>query len=363
MDYLDIFYNYIVKEAAKGKISCFLDYGIIFETEILETGEKVSCMGDYYGVLVPILTIHDKKKFDELLCRYVNLCLSFYDRKNFRDEVFNKEEYEINRTSPEKMIMTFLWANATFDDFLNPEDYLEKRIAFLEMEEESFVTGVSSLLKGKINFKIQKDFIVYETPFKISISSVGVDNGIYKFPEIRFGIYNDTVYFYTIQNPPKDYNMYNKYVNRALYKVNSGFVDDESGIKDISPSFVVSLNMAINYFYSLGFRKIDVSSMLISRWNAKKVILNNKYRNNMISDEDAMEELDNQDKLQHNLTEKFLNTFLRLVSQYEGIEVVNLPYDIDTSMHLELGDEISTSNELLRETGDLIKSVKNVKKL
>jgi hypothetical protein len=83
----------------------------------------------------------------------------------------------------------------------------------------------------------------------------------------------------------------------------------------------------------------------------------------MISDEDAMEELDNQDKLQHNLTDKFLNTFLRLVSQYEGIEVVNLPYDIDTSMHLELGDEISTSNELLRETGDLIKSVKNVKKL
>ena len=36
MDILDMFYNYVIKEAATGKINAFLDYRVVFETNILE---------------------------------------------------------------------------------------------------------------------------------------------------------------------------------------------------------------------------------------------------------------------------------------------------------------------------------------
>ena len=33
---LDLFYNFVIKEAAYGKIDCFFKYNMIFNTKILE---------------------------------------------------------------------------------------------------------------------------------------------------------------------------------------------------------------------------------------------------------------------------------------------------------------------------------------
>jgi hypothetical protein len=41
--------------------------------------------------------------------------------------------------------------------------------------------------------------------------------------------------------------------------------------------------------------------------------------------------------------------FLRVESQFNGIEITAYPFDIDSSLHLKLGDNISSENSVLNE--------------
>ena len=362
MDILDIFYNYVVKEASKGSINCFFNYSIFFETYFMESGERISSSKE--EKLIPILTIHNKKEFDKLLCKYVDLCMLFYGTSNFCEEVLNNENYEIDRTSPEKLIILTLWANATYDDFLNPEEYLRKRISFLENSEEiSFDTEYSNLLKGRISFKIEKDKLVFETPYKICIKLINSDNLEYIFPEVKFGIYNNQVYFYAIQDISKDNNSYSKKINRLLYKIGEGFNEkednfelyEEGNLKDVTSSFVVALNMAISYFHSLGYTNIVVPNMLPIRWNSKITVSERKYNLNKIDEKEYESQKEKIIDIQKNLTEKFIRTFLRLQYHYEGMNVESLPMELDSCLHISLEDTLNSNNELLNETRSLIK--------
>ena len=360
MDILDIFYNYIVKEANEGVIKCFFSYSIFFKTNLVK--EKNNYEDSEY--LIPTLTIHNKELFDKLLIEYVDICLDFYGTKNFREEVLNNENYQNDRTSPEKLIMTFLWANATYDDFLNPEEYLRKRIDFIKNSEEmTFQTEKSDLLNGKIKLKIKKDNISFETPYKMCISIVNDSNEEYTFPDIKFGLSYDTVYFYAIQNSNKNTdNSYSKKINRLLFKIGEGFDKNrdnyelygEGNLKDVTSSFVVAINIAINYFHNLGYRHIEVASFLPVRWNSKNGVINRKFAIGKISEEEKNEQHKKVESIQKNLTEKFIRTFLRLSYHYEGININALPYDLDSSLHIDLDDNLNTNNNLLQETGNII---------
>ena len=367
MDVLDIFYNYIVKEASQGKIKCFFTYSIFFETYFKETKDRISSSIEFEDKLIPTLTIHNKKEFDELLCKYVDLCLDFYGTNNYKEEILNCENYNVDRTSPEKLIMTTLWANATFDDFLEPEEYLRKRISFLENSEEvSFNTNYSELLKGSINFNVEKDKLVFETPNKIKIKLVSEDNLEYEFPEVKFGIYNDKVYFYAIQNNHKEENSYSKKVNRLLFKIGEGFdtnkdnyeIYEEGNLKDVSASFIVALNIAISYFHSLGYKDIVVPNMLPARWNSKISVLERKYDLGKISYKEKINLEEKIIDIQKNLTEKFIRTFLILAHHYDGMNIESLPLELDSNLHISLDDELVSNNELLNETSELIKNNK-----
>ena len=371
IDILDIFYNYVIKEAVNGKVSCFFDYTVIFNTYLEETNERLICKQNIPNVIIPTLKIKSREIFNELLIKYVNLCKNFYTANNFEEEVLNREEYEINRTCPEKQILTLLWSNATFDDFENPECYLRKRIAFLEsnVKLEDITTDYSNYLNGNINIKILKDNIYNETPYKMVIDIKNSKGEIYSFPQIKFGIENDTVYFYAIQNINKIHYGYAKMINRLLFKIGENFdsnkdnheIYGEGNLKDISASFLVALNIAVNYFNNLGYQKLVASSILITRWNAKKVIVNSKIKSNVFSEREALELIKKQDAIQQNLTDKFLRTFLRLDYHYPNLEVNAYPFDIDSNLHLKITGDLYSNNTLLNETGMLVKN--NNKKL
>ncbi len=52
-------------------------------------------------------------------------------------------------------------------------------------------------------------------------------------------------------------------------------------------------------------------------------------------------------KIQANTTNKFLKTYIRLVSQFSGINITSYPNDVDSYLSLKLGDNISSTNKLL----------------
>ena len=227
----------------------------------------------------------------------------------------------------------------------------------------TFQTEKSDLLNGKIKLKIKKDNISFETPYKMCISIVNDSNEEYTFPDIKFGLSYDTVYFYAIQNSNKNTdNSYSKKINRLLFKIGEGFDKNrdnyelygEGNLKDVTSSFVVAINIAINYFHNLGYRHIEVASFLPVRWNSKNGVINRKFAIGKISEEEKNEQHKKVESIQKNLTEKFIRTFLRLSYHYEGININALPYDLDSSLHIDLDDNLNTNNNLLQETGNII---------
>lgn len=168
---LDLFYNYIVREAAMGRVDCFLKYNLIFNTKIPEEGIEFCAFSDNTDLVVPTLMIRNRREFDQLLIKYVQKALDFYDDDNFYEEV-RKSNYLENAVgiSREKLIMTLLWFNATIEDFNDPCSYLKKRIAFFDLGDmqkyiSEKVIGYSEILKSSIKFQVKKSRIESETPY------------------------------------------------------------------------------------------------------------------------------------------------------------------------------------------------------
>ena len=366
MDILNIFYQEIIPEASCGSIKSFFTYNVIFDTLIKEENNLIKGKEQSNGVVIPLLIINNKSLFDKLLVEYVNLALEFYQDSKYLNEIKIESQLLDENIDVRKNILAVLWSNATFDDFNNPIEFLQKRIKFLNSEivETTDNYGYVPVFNGELEISIQKDEIYNETPYLMHIRLYNAEGLEYSFPEIKFRIYDNTLYGYAIQNKENAKNSYEKKINRLLYKVNDGFDELKDlpeiygigNLKDISASFLVSLNIALSYFKNLGITKVISSSILLTRWNAKRMAILKSYAEN---DEKYILLTDEQIRIQHNLTEKFLRTFLRLKVHYKDIEVLAYPFDIDSNLHMDISNMNISNNELLQVSNDIISNNKN----
>lgn len=373
---LDLFYNYVAREAATGRVDCFMKYNLIFQTKVIEDNIDITTDVQNDNLIIPTLMIHNRQEFDRLLLEYVEKSLAFYDEENYLEEVRNSK-FDDNEMgiSKEKMIMTLLWSNATIEDFNDPCSYLRKRIAFFELGSlEKFLTpkviSYSEILGSNIEVGILKNRLENETPYSMQFFLRQGETGdrIYEFPRIYFGIYDNAGYVYAIQNSRERliYDQYFKKIERKLYSVNEGFDVHEDNfenydvgnLKDITPSFLVAANIMMGLFQKCNLSKVHASSILISRWNAKLLFLDNqekrlKFRG--LTEEEISLNLEDYYqqymKIQSNLTEKFLRTFRRLGYHHSSIGIFNQPMEgsSDLILHLFPGEDIC-NNRLLGET-------------
>lgn len=357
---LDIFYNYIIKEASVGRVDCFGTYNIIFSTSIPSLNIDIGATNKYKNILIPTLTVNNKQEFDKLLVNYVLKALEFYDNSNYFDEILD-ELIEDKGISREKVIMTLLWSNATSDDFANPTLFLRNRIAFLDdntfnnyLDKENI--GYSDIFNGDLMIKIDKNKLYNETPYSISFSFINDKNEEYTLPRIYYGIDNDKVYIYAIQNDHNiNDNSYSKKINRLLYKINNGVEDDSvESIKDVSLSFVASLQLFLALLNNNNINNVVVPSILLERWNGKEIAFTNRLENNRLTGEEYDKEVNNHILLQNNLTNKLMRTFKRM-EYHDDIKVTSYPYELDNAMHLII-DDTKSDNILLNELNNLIKN-------
>lgn len=363
---LDVFYNVLIKEAMVGRVDCYFKYNIRFDTKIISS--NLDYIGnDNNSLLVPTLLIKNKEEFDKLLVEYVEKAMEFYGDDNFCDEVIDSNYYDDELgISKEKVIMTMLWSNATIEDFNDPCKFLKKRISFFELGElEKFLqeelVGYSKLLGYDINVMIEKNGLENETPYSLKVNLVTVDNGarIYEFPKVYFGIYDGDGYIYAIQNDR--YRLinsnYTKKIDRLLYKVNEGLdvksdTSENYGIgnlKDVTPNFVVVANIMMGLFKNNNINKIKVPSILISRWNAKMILLQNRIDKKISSE--IIDDLENKFiYIQSNLTEKFLRVFRRLCYHHSTMMISSSPYELSSNLEISILDGINVcNNQLLDE--------------
>ena len=306
MEIIDIFYNDILKEAMDGKVDCYFSFNIHFYNNLMNYNDD--------GI-VPVLNITNRELFNSLLILYVNKARNYYDLSKYEKSIDEDKEYNIN-----KMIMTLLWSNATYEDFNDPISFLRKQIAFLDNDLFSeFVNGetigYSEILGGEIKVQNIKESIMNETPNSIQIIFTD-GNENYYFPRIRYGIDGEVCYIYALQNEVESDENIKKKTNRKLFKVNENFDSSKDS--------------------SFERRGLD-----------KEEYVNNEQEKHIL--------------IQSNLTEKFIRTFLRIISHHRGFNISSYPFDVDSSLHFDICENNECDNTLLNETFLIASGYKNKK--
>ena len=358
---ISIFYNEIIKEASTGSVDADITYNILFNTYIPEENIDIKSNIKLDNVLIPTLYIKNKRLFDELLSTYLELAMNFYDDKNYYVDI-TENTFNYHKI---KTILSILWSNATYEDFNDPINFLRKRIMFFKnnlIEYDNWCDlGYSETLNSNIKVKNTKSNLRNETPYKLEIYLDNVD-GKYELPNIYYGIENEKLYIYAIQNRKKaniENNAFQKFIKRKLYAINEG-IDiksetfenyDIGNLKDVTPSFLLALNIALGIFANKDINKVIVPSILYIRWNDKEIMYDKKSR--AIEDFDYIGEQEKHEYIQSNLTEKLIRTFLRLNYHINNIEVENYPHELDSSLHLKVGEIQDINNEILSETFNL----------
>lgn len=359
---LDIFYNFIVPEAARGSVDCFMYYNICFSTSI--EGKVINSTISSY-INSPFLEIKNKNTFDELLVQYVNLALEYYDDSYFYDEVLSGAyRTEENNICKEKVLMTLLWGNATIDDFQDPCAFLRRQITYLERTPlcEKEKLGYSATLNGEIFTEVTKTSkISWESPYMFSANIVN-DDDIYDLPVIHFGVTEDMVYIYSIHQKKK--SRWSKRINRALYKANENFrpTENEKNLKDVTPSSLIALAIFLLHCKNIGYVNFKIVPYLPERWIDKRIMISKKVKKTNQKAELYKEKMEELLRIQDNLTQKFIRTLIRLQYHYgDSISITSYPFEQDSYLTFKTAFKHLGNNDLFRELFSIYEEKSSVK--
>lgn len=143
------------------------------------TLEKTSLTGTYNDV--PILIIKNKKELLNKLRTYIDIVLEHDNLKGTNSDI--------------RKIIISLFSNACYEDFSNPNLFIENRINFYINDD--FLENSSK--EGNIVYKRNVEPILKETPYAFKAYIDGEDK--YYLPTINYGISNDVCYIYNISMP------------------------------------------------------------------------------------------------------------------------------------------------------------------
>ena len=282
---------------------------------------------EYYR---PNTAIKNFEEFENSLKEYlktINSCdKSFY--KFDKEHSMSTYLYYLVKTLTNSDSQDFNQYVKTFIGFLKDDRFValkrESKIGEIKLEDESEETY-------DILAKRAEEYYGSETPYTMRfwMEKKGFK---YTMPFVRYGIddKNGKAYIYSIQRKGKLKRGKNiKEINGRFNRVNSGVKQN----RDITPSMLISATMFLGMCKGIGLENIKVADFLTRRFG---------YYRGAIGTEEAM-------KLQENITNKFLRTFSRLVSQFDGIDIVSYPNDYDSYFNLRLGKNISSTNKLLND--------------
>ena len=362
----EIFYE-IINESSKGKVHLLNDdFSIGFNTIIYENGqEKESFFNDNN---MSTLVIKNEELFFKKLEEYLSIELS----KN------RKIPNYYNQTEKDriKWILTYLFVYATPEDFINPIEYIDKKISFSsdstfdDLKEGIEIPLGKSFLNTSLIIREENPPVSMETSHRIALE-IKEDNSSKKYflPSIYYDIREEKgekiCYLYGILKKDKRKDLtpeeekFISRINRLLYKVDEGIskesdysLDDEANIKDVSVSFVFALNIFLSLLQTKKVSKIKAVTYLPVPYLARKLTAEE------ISDEEKRFSFEERnDNIQTNLTNKFIRTLRRLCAQNKSLEVVTYPYVYDEFLTLTISsDKKAINNSLLEETDLRVRS-------
>ena len=305
------------------------------------------------------LVIRDEKYFFNLLEEYLIL-----ERKLNRKSV---NFLDVSDKNKNKLIISYLFVNATSEDFLRPDLYIKRVISYLKDNTFNYLNNGINIELGDIfdgnilEIKNEEQDIRMETPKKISLKIKNKldEQESYELPSIYYGITNingeKECYIYSILNSQKSNdNIFFKKIKRKLYKVNkevkkgnifNGKDYDLDDLSLVSPSAVISLTIFIKLLKMHNINIVKGISFLPVRYLSRNIVLDE-----MENGEKKKLLFDRNIAIQNNATDKFLRTFRRMSYNMEDIEVLTDPYFGADYITLILDSTRNlTNNDLLNE--------------
>lgn len=371
-----LFYE-VVREAKDGKI-CIdgEEWGIAFNTIIYQNGKQKE--EHFNDKNISTLVIKNEERFFPLLEEYIAREID----ANRRCVWFSNNELDTRI----KFILAYLFANASTEEFLNPEDMLRRRIDFLddntfeELNEGKIVPLGNTFGNSDIFIQRNPQSVMMETPWKIDISLCKwIEDEMVSCPlsDISYGIREENgekvCYVYSMMKPKdkKDSSdrekLFQKRLNRELYKLNEGVLEQESeafrrykngeereyqeNVTDVTQSFVLSLSIFVALLQKEGISKIKVVPYLPVRYLGRQLAASK------VSDPYREQELYERNKrIQDNCTNKFMRTFRRVAYHMgDDLEMHTVPYEVDEFMTFSLKSKThDLNNPMLNEVSNAI---------
>lgn len=296
---------------------CF-DNGYIIEKQ---KGDKIILIPDEIEQFyMPNLVITSLIELEELLKEYVNII-----RKS------TLKFYKLDENHQIKNYLFYLIKSLTNDDCQDLNKYIKRFINYLKDEkfnELYYAKIIGTIEPYNVLARKCEEYYGSETPFtfRLYLEKIGFK---FEMPLVRYGISNNTAYIYSIQRKRKYSNSHPtiKSVNSLFNTINIGIKEN----RDITPSMLCSLAVFVGMLKSEEINEIKVDGFLTRRYG---------YLNGIETEEEK-------DKVLHNSIDKFFKLFLRLSTQFEGININAYPFDVDSYLQITLDDEISSQNELL----------------
>ncbi len=360
----------LIKEAAEGEVIIAGEsWPIAFNTYI-EDKNNYSFYKNEYNL--SSLIIENRKEFIELLTEYIMLELTSLRKipKYLLDDEENKIKY----------IMAYLFVNATVDDFVKPCEFIKRRMSFLNDSTFSYLNkGIeldinNNFFNSKLAIKNSTHGIAMETPYKIDVSLINDINDkkvSYNLATITYGIAIENgekvCYIYSLMKPKnkKSSDMedeyYDKKIARKLYKLNEGIEQyemneyfdykegnfkyyPEGNITDVTPSFVLSLNVFMALLQRENITKVRGVPYLPLRYLSRDLTAD-------MYDEDKKYQLKlRNDSIQDNITNKFIRTFRRLEFHNPDMQIKTYPYEVSEYLEIDLKPkEHMINNQILED--------------
>ena len=346
---IDAIVKGVFNEAKNGLVSidCNGGYWSFFVKFFLNKHDNSNNLNNKY----PIVNVDDYDAFLNKVEEYLSIAADFYHNDIAYFDLTDKNAYL-------KKLFLDLICNASIYDLNNINEYIDlktKQLLDNKVKVQEEVIGKYGSLD--IKCEVKKNASNLEAPYKMSISFVDENGDKFVLPNISFGIIDDTAYVMCIQTSNKNNkdSLLAKKLDRYFRKVNKG-VDSEEEIYNISPNALVALTIFFSYLSNMKVNKIVAPNFMPIRYNNLKVKTFNKYKND---NEMKRENIAKVDYIQSNITEKFMNLFLRYAYHFSESD---LCYDdIKDEMNLTLKNNYSKLDDnIIYDIDNAIRSFKNI---
>lgn len=326
------------EEAAKQGI-----FGEDRKAFVERVGKKVTIIPRMHEEYIPNFIINDVDVFERNLRKYLE-AVRFTDIRSTKIDERHNERY----------FMFNVWKNATLSDFSNPEKFILRYSNFIKdctFSEFDDLTPIGRYGGSMLMVQRYQDDHGFETPYVMHLS---LTNGkdIYNLPWIRYGISQNKngdklAYIYAIQRmEPSRNEQYNEVVKKNLNRVNTGV----KKYRNVTPSAIAALTVFMGMLEGEGIKGIKAPDFLIGRYG--------RFTNATTEEEN--------DRIQYNLTEKFLRNFLRLDDQLDNLRIEPIYLDDNNSfLCMSLDEMQSCKNQAIGELYNLgrqaVKDEKDIK--